>query len=116
MNELAWHIRESGLMYDPDLADLVDRAAGGGGEHCMLLRAMIPHPDEPIVESVALPQPAQPYRLPSMGPREQMKALKVNPFMIRTDMLPPPLAVQRAASTMSSPRPRSAVLTRLRTH
>jgi hypothetical protein len=110
-NELAWNILDFGLMDDPDLADLVDRAAGGRGEHCMLLRAMISHPDEPIIAPVALPPPPQPYRFPPIGPREQMKALKANPFMMSTDMLPPPLAVQRATSSMSSPRPRSAVLT-----
>lgn len=110
-DELAWNILDFGSMNDPDLADLVDRAARGSGEHCMLLRAMIPHPDEPIVEPVALPQPCQLYRISPIGPREQKKALKANPFMMPADMLPPPLAVQRATSSKSSRRPRSAVLT-----
>lgn len=28
-NELAWHIRDFGLMHDPGVADLVERAAVG---------------------------------------------------------------------------------------
>ena len=110
-DELAWNIIDFGLMNDPELADLVDRAAGGSGEHSILLRAMLPHPDEPIVETVALPQPSEPYRFPSMGPREKMRMSRVNPFMRLTDELAPPLALRRATSSMTPPRARSAVLT-----
>jgi len=106
-NELAWLIRDFGLMHDPDFADLVERAATGDGEHSRFLSTMIAHPDEPVVlpwassEPIDPPMPAEAYRFPQMSRREQMKA---NRFML-------PKAVERPALCKGQPRLRSAVLT-----
>lgn len=106
-NELAWLIRDFGLVHDPDVADLVERAATGDGEHSRLLRTMIAHPDEPVFLSslpsqpIDPPMPAAAYRFQPMSRREQMKA---NPFML-------PKAVERPALSKGQPRLRSAVLT-----
>jgi hypothetical protein len=80
-NELAWNIIDFGLMNDPDLADLVDRAASGDGEHSQRLRTMVGHLDEILSSSmkgpVAVPMPAAAYRFKPMPWRDYMKA---NPF------------------------------------
>src|SRR5438105_2909096 len=80
-NEQAWNILDFGLMYDPDVADLVGRAASGPGEHSLRLRAMLPWPEEvltmPTMVPVAPPMPAKAYRTRPMSRREYMKA---NPF------------------------------------
>jgi hypothetical protein len=114
-NELARCILRSGQVHDPDIADLVARAASGSGEDSLLLRAMIPDPDddEAVLADVCPFAPVDPP-LPAMlyreGPRALMRAMKVNPFIKPPDVLPLPLAVQGRASRKASGL-RSAVLT-----
>ena len=106
-NELAWQLRDFGLMFDPEFADEVRRGCAGNGEHSRLLRAIVGDPDEPETEPfvtsgpVGPPMPAAAYRGHPISRRELMKA---NPF-IR------PKAVELALSPAQLQKKRSAVLT-----
>lgn len=112
-NELAWHLRESGLMFDPDHADLVRRACLGSGEHSQLLSAIVGDPDGgddgPSATGpsspVTPPQAAPAFRSHPMKPRQMMAS---NPFL-----LPKSVTVERAVQAVEVPKPRSrsAVLT-----
>lgn len=106
-DELAWQLRDFGLMFDPDFTDEVRRGCAGNGEHSQLLRASVGDPEEPEIEPsvapgpVGPPMPAEAYRGHPMSRRELMKA---NPFMR-------PKAVELASSPARLPKKRSAVLT-----
>lgn len=109
MNELAWHIRESGLMHDSDHADLVRRACLGSGEQCQLLRASVDLDEEDERPALSI-VPSRPVCVPQAAPAFQSRpvnrrqAMKANPFML-------PKAVCLAAEAGRKGRLRSAVLT-----
>lgn len=110
MNELAWHLRASSLMFDPDHADLVRQACLGSGEHSLFLSAIVGDldgdDDDPLptgpTPPLNTPQPAPAFRSRPMKRREMMGS---NPFL-----LPKSVTVERAVG-VQKPRSRSAVLT-----
>jgi hypothetical protein len=110
MNELARHIIESGLMFDPDHADLVRRACLGSGEYSQLLSAIVGDPDGgddgPSATGPSSPAtPPQPAPAFRSRPMKRRKMMASNPFL-----LPKSVTVKRAVGGQK-PRSRSAVLT-----